>query len=568
MPRIRSVLQQRAERRRKQEENKRVILEVEKYPPQCDSKDNETEFNGLYDKPQVEPDGVSAGSIYSLEAKPTRATMAETFSSGEENTAYSEDDDHIIFTKHKRNLTFSQHDRSRLDDDGEFIDLAYESSRGNMFIDLVQEAERNKNAGIDSSQYNSYDEEEGVDQPETIQFVDSEDGKVFAITPRVGKKFCSTEEESIGNEECSKTLNTNLDSLNYLPSLSEDDSAQMDQRDLAQNQNNHNHNRFHCLQVDIGEGESYEEDDQCGGVYDNGDIHEAEEASIPQGNSELSELYDCDDGEMYFPDDNLEDQQQGGLFGPNNQVRSYDFEEEGTFFEQLRSEHTRPINDGQAQSEHWRSIKEEIHTGHPQSTHQNGAYLDTANGEQYLPDALSDRDSNSSWEEGSFGTGASRTMSRIDTAYDDDDDDGTYAGTLDGTYADTLDGTEYYSDDDNTYAETIDGDRPFVRILKKFRDMNVGGQKSGNEEVEEEGYDKTNRRTNDEQKRRGRPSRSSDNVNVFDRLGEIGIDILNETIEHAENANMSPRRRRGRNQGGTIINTFADLFSCGAPSRY
>ena len=567
---MRNVLQQRAERKRKQEENKKVLLEVEKYPPQCDPKDNEMEFSGLYVKPQVEPDGISAGSIYSLEAKPTRATMAETFSSGEENTAYSEDDDHIIFTEPKKNLTFSQHDRNRLDDKGEFTDLAYQSSRGNMFIDLVQEAERNKNVGIDSSQYSSYDEEEcdivagratttQMDQPETIQFVDSEDGKVFAITPRVGKKVYATEEESIGNEECSKTLNTNLDSLNYLPSLSEDDSAQMDQRDLTQNQynHNHNHNRFHRLQVDIREGESYEEDDQCGGVYDNGDIHEAEEASIPQGNSELSELYDCDDGELYFPDNNLEDHQQGEAFDPNNQVRSYDFEEDGTFFEQLRSEHTQPANDGPSQSEHWRSIKEEIHSGHPQSTHQNGAYLDTANGEQYLPNALSDPDSNSSWEEGSFGTGASRTMSRIDTTYDDDDD---------GTYAETLDGTENYSDDDNTFAE-YDGDRPFVRILKKFRDMNVGGQKLGSEEVEEEEYEETNRRAKDGQTRRGRPSRSSDNVNVFERLGEIGIDILNETIEHAEKANMSPRRR-GRNQGGTIINTFADLFSCGAPSRY
>ncbi|OEU12964.1 hypothetical protein FRACYDRAFT_270255 [Fragilariopsis cylindrus CCMP1102] len=148
-------------------------------------------------------------------------------------------------------------------------------------------------------------------------------------------------------------------------------------------------------------------------------------------------------------------------------------------------------------------------------------------------------------------------MSRIDTTYDDDDD---------GTYAETLDGTENYSDDDNTFAE-YDGDRPFVRILKKFRDMNVGGQKLGSEEVEEEEYEETNRRAKDGQTRRGRPSRSSDNVNVFERLGEIGIDILNETIEHAEKANMSPRRR-GRNQGGTIINTFADLFSCGAPSRY
>mmetsp|Transcript_25101 Transcript_25101/g.28059 ORF Transcript_25101/g.28059 Transcript_25101/m.28059 type:complete len:167 (+) Transcript_25101:148-648(+) len=88
------------------------------------------------------------------------------------------------------------------------------------------------------------------------------------------------------------------------------------------------------------------------------------------------------------------------------------------------------------------------------------------------------------------------------------------------------------------------------------------------ENDDEEEYDDTKRKTKNKQKRRDKSSRSSDSI--FERLGEIGIDILNETIVHAERAIPSPRRtnRRNINQGGTIINTFVDLFSCGSSSRY
>mmetsp|Transcript_65144 Transcript_65144/g.72755 ORF Transcript_65144/g.72755 Transcript_65144/m.72755 type:complete len:466 (+) Transcript_65144:170-1567(+) len=443
MPRIQNVLKQRAERRRKQAQNKKVLMEQKDDPPLFntnDDNDDEKEFTEqLLIKPQIEPDGASSDSIYSLEGKPTRATMTETFSSCEENTTYSEDD-HIVFTGYESNINFSQHDRNRLEGGGEFIDLAYESSqqendpaRGNVFVDLVHEATKDAYSGIDHSQYNSYDEEEDdiavpamtqENQPQTIEFVDSEDGKVFAITPRVDKIFHGIEDDhignlnesnTVGNDECSKTLNTNLETLNYIPSFnSEDESAQMDCPDSFQRDQHHcNNNRFRNLQVDIGEGESYEEDEQCVGVYDDS-IHEDERKSISQGNSDL---YDCDDGEIYFPDTALD-----------SQARSYDFEEDGTFFEQLRSEHI----DGQSRSGIWQTVKKEVQPGHPQTTHQIDECLDTATGDKNLPDTfgpqledsyLSDNNSNSSWEEGSFGTGASRTMSRIDTMCDNDDDD-------------------------------------------------------------------------------------------------------------------------------------------------
>ena len=96
--------------------------------------------------------------------------------------------------------------------------------------------------------------------------------------------------------------------------------------------------------------------------------------------------------------------------------------------------------------------------------------------------------------------------------------------------------------------------------------MNVDDQRSDNVSSDEEDYEDNKKRTKDNQRRRSKAKKGPDTL--FERLGEIGIDILNETIDHAERQDSSPRRRQSRNQGGTIINSFAELFSCGAPSRY
>jgi len=622
MPRIGNVLQMRYERKMKQELYRKQLLEKKNDPPiLCNVKREKPEFTErIIIKPRIEPDGASSESVYSLEEKPTRATMVESFScSAEENSSYPEHD-HINFVDHTSNMTFSQHDRNHLDDDEEFNDddFDYESSkendaaRGNTFLDLVQEADgENQYSGFDKSQYyTSYEEndenniageimaDQRANQPEVIEFVDSEDGKVFSITPRPGAKFRDTNIkvlDSMSNGDESHTLNTNIEALNYVPSLSSDNDSTSDQiNDPANFQHDdvtyHNQNldRFRDLQVHIegGDNESYNYNDTgrdgCSEVHDGG-IHTEEEfidfneqgdefdenneervevyddfyeeneigiitAPIPQGNSEL---YDCDDGEMYDPNNDLDIQAQ-----------SYDVEE--AFFAQVRSEHSRNNEQqipsdhqkdtigGLSQSEQWRNLQEVVHSNHPQTaTHQLEG------------PCLSDSDENSSWEEGSFGTGASRTMSRIDNLCDDEEDENN--NNDDGSiYAGTFDETEYCSDDDDTYVDH-GGDRPFVRVLKKIRDMNVGNQRSdgvsSDEESADEDFDET-KKSREKQKRRGRSAQRSGTL--FDRLGEIGMDILNDTIDHAEQEALSPRRRHiSQNQGGTIINTFADLFSCG-----
>jgi len=593
MPGIRNVLQHRADRFRSKQVEKKKLRQQQRLPLSFANHDG-AHFTDQLIKPQIEPDGASSGSVYSLEAKDTHATAVETFSSGEENTAYSDDNYHVDFKVHDRDMNFSDHDRTQLEDGGEFLDLAYEASRqekssfrGHEFIDLVQESPTTKRIDVESSNYRSYEKDvddfipTNLAQPETIKFVDSEDGKVFNVIQEI------TKEEAIGhgdllqnvrslddsktmeNDECSQTLNTNIETVQTMPSLNDDDAAQMKFS-----------NRFRDLHVDIGEeGKTYEECDLETTEYENGDFAEEdetfeeydvleatayengdydEEASLPQGNTDL---YDCDDGEMYIPVAAPEDQ-QGQIYA--------DQEEDGTFFEQLRTVQSRHVNeyqthpghmgivDEEVHPEQWQSLTKQIYSENPQNLH-----LNMPNDEPFSPQ-LEDpylSDGNSSWGEGSFATGASRAVSRVDTACDgcDDDDDGTYAGTFDGT--------ECYSDDDS-FAER-NGNRPFVRILKKIRDMNVDEEQSRGEssdEEEEEDYEDKKTRFKKKDKRQLKNKKSSGTF--FESIREIGTDILNETIDYAEQQDRSPRRRNSRNQGGTLIDSFTDLFSCGGPSRY
>jgi len=546
MPRIRSVLQQRAERFRSKQAEKKQLREHQSFPLSF-ANDEGMDYNEQLIKPQMEPDGASSGSMYSLEAKDTHATTVETFSSGEENTAYSEENAGTFSKEHDRNMSFSEHDRSQREDGGEFLDLSYEASRqeknsfrGHEFIDLVQESAVAKGTGIENSNYSSY-EEDGDDiepknfaQPETIEFIDSEDGKVFNITQEsIGHGVLLQhvrsldDSNTIENDECSKTLNTNNETLESMPSMNDDDVAQMK---LS--------HRFRNLQVDIRdeeeafekEEEAFEECDlEATTAYENGDYNE--EASLAQVESQL---YDCDDGEMYVPVASPEDQQ-------------------GAFFEQLRTEQSRHVNGYEdVQPENWQSLSEQIHLENMQNSHLNNRPVSPQLEDPYLSDG------NSSWEEGSFATGASRTVSRVDVAddYGSGNDD---ARTYDGNF----DGTEYYSDDD-IHAER-NGDRPVVRLLKKFRNTNVGEEQSrGESSDEEEDGNYRNKKTRMKSKRKGRVKNKKSSGTIFDSIREIGTDILDEAIEYAE----SQDRPDTRNQGGTIINAFENLFSCGAHSEY
>jgi len=530
MTRIRNVLQSRADRFRRKHGKNVSHVEEKHLSIRSLPYDDETEFTGQCIIPKMDPDGaepdvVSSDSIYSLEAKDTRATLGETFSSGDENEIFTEDQ-------------------------GSFVDPAYEAARQQKssssemeYIDLVRESARTGHVGADRSKYTNQDEKEDAIvtnaylQPETIEFVDSEDGQVFEIPQKEvrghdGLIQNTSSLDDTYHDECSATLNTNHETLQtpYNPSIHDNDIGQTNSSE-----------RFRALQVHVEE-EQHEEYNEEARAYENEDYDEEEEP-IDQENSEL---YDCDDGQMYIPDPTTQ--------GNGHVGQPYELERDGTFFEQMRSVSLRNTNDYQIHPEHlemepqnWQAITQQIHSEHPENAHLNSSNHAPASPQLEDP-YLSD--SNSSWEEGSFGTGASRAVSRVDHDDDDDDDDDD-AGTYDGTF----DGTEYYSDDEV--------DRPFVRILKKFRDMHVDDQRSDYGSDDEEGYEDRKKRTRSRQERRSK----SKPISVFERIGEIGIDLLNETIEHAERQDRAPRQDSA-NQGGTIINSIADLFSCGAPSGY
>ncbi|VEU35617.1 unnamed protein product [Pseudo-nitzschia multistriata] len=530
MTRLRNVLQSRADRFRKKQEKNALHQKEENRLIGSKYYDDETQLTGECIRPQVEPDGVepdgvSEGDMYLLQAKGTRGTMAETFSSSEEeNRAFSEYNENERFSRNQKITMYSEQDQYYPENNRQYdnpayeeVENEYETSNGVEVVNLARGSARSGRAGVD--------EVENSEQPKTIEFVDSEDGKVFEIPQQ--EAGCNDgllqnvrSLDDTYNDECSKTLNTNDETLQDPYTSNMEGIDHMNSSD-----------RFGSLQVQVEDDERYEEYDQGDSAPEN--IGYEQEHYAHHDNTEL---YDCDDGQMYDP-----------AQVDSNVGQPYQLERDGTFFEQMRSVQSR--GHLEMEPENWESTAHDIPLNNPTS-----AYLNRPNDVPASPQ-LEDpyfSDGNSSWEEGSFATGASRTLSRVDTACDDDDDDvrnDDDARTFDGTF----DGTEYYSDDDS-YAEK-QVDRPFVRILKKFRDMNVVDEQSDYEsgdEGDEEDYEDSKKRS-----RRRKPK------SAFDRLGAIGMNILNETIDYAERQDRAPKL-----EGGTIINSFADLFSCGAPSGY
>lgn len=502
MTRIRNILQQRANRyRTKQGQEQSVPLSF--------ANDNMSGFTEqLVIKPRMESD-----AKYSLEA----ATATETFSSEEENTAYS--NEHTSFQ-----------------DGGEFLDLAYEASRQGKngfgeheFIDLVQES------GNEESNYRSFDdckdefESKQFAQPDTIEFVDSEDGQVFNISQEKATGHADIlqnvrsldDSNTLENDECSKTLNTNHETLQSLPSLNEDDIAEMKMS-----------NRMNNLHVDIRDNaeEEFEEYEleECDleepAVYEHGDYHGVQ--SPAQG---ASQLYDCDDGEMYYDD-------QGNEYS-GEAVPMQGYEEDGNFFDQLRNVQARHVVEEEVQAENWQSVKNQVHYENPQ-IHANPQLEDP-----YISDG------NDSWEEGSFATGASRNVSRVDSV----DDDHTY---------ETFDGADYYSDEDS---EAERNQRPIVRMLKKIRhdiSKDDDDQSRGESSDEEGNYNGKKKRSKDKRRRR-KQHQTGTGAWIIDSLREIGTDAVDEAIEFVESQDRSSRRGGGRSQTDTMIDSFANLFSCG-----
>mmetsp|Transcript_6749 Transcript_6749/g.16577 ORF Transcript_6749/g.16577 Transcript_6749/m.16577 type:complete len:556 (-) Transcript_6749:168-1835(-) len=554
MTRIRNVLQHRPDRFRKRHAQNK--LSREDTPLQSTSADYDgIKMHGHFVKPQMEPDGASSDSVYSLEAKDTHATALETFSSGEENTTYSDEN------RNERNANYSEYYRRQVEDGTKFLDPASEGSHqemsGHDFIDLVQESSAIKTNNLEDSNYRDHrdDDEthshESYDQPQTIQFVDSEDGKVFNITREnqnvdlkghdgILQNVRSLEEtNTFENDECSKTLNTNTETLYTMQSLNDVDVEQLNFS-----------NRFRNLHVQVGEkGEDFEARDEVN-LHETSDIDG--ETSQPEGDSLL---YDCDDGEMYIPIQ-APDDQQGSIYSD----QGVQHEEDGNFFEQLRNVQSRHTNDYQhlepmgiveeVQPENWKSLREQIHFKDQQNVHsqqQKERPFSPQLEDPYLSDG------NSSWEEGSFATGASRTVSRVDTSCNDDE-------TYDGTY----DGTEYYSEDE-TYVERK-GDRPFVRMLKKLRKMNVNDEQSSGESSDEENDENDDdRKKRSKGRRKRRTKNSSVTSTIFNSIRQIGTDILDETIDFAEKQDRLSRSNVG-NGSDKILNSFTELLSCGVSS--
>ncbi|KAG7343372.1 hypothetical protein IV203_021317 [Nitzschia inconspicua] len=554
---------------------------------------------------------------YTLEAKPTRATLAETFSSGDDGDSADEnhyfnttttheqrqdDDDEYHAMRVVVNRTFSSEDgyQHGVPDLGQsFINLAEEAaypeqsyrdenyhededdngrddylsnrlgtdssySSGEDFINMAEEAAQNPSRHFRSTvnmredEFESYaqvygmedgeEEDMGREEDDTVlQFVDSEDGQAFSFRTRTDharlattktyenssrhhrttdcalQENVSLEATSMGYETCSKTLNTNLETLhtdmegvNYIPTLN--------QHDILHDPAYHHHGEIelHAATGDLADGESYEDDDDEHRIGDGGsgtgfDYHHGGALGVHIVPT-TSYMYE-DDG--FIRDD-------GGLH------------QNGTFQETVTT------------------FQDDTITEYTKDTKT----VETQDGERdvvlsQLEDSyLSDRSSTTSWDEGSYAS-ASRNVSRIDS----------------------FDGTEFTE-------ETGRGNGTLLDILKSFRDMNVRSSRniSDSEDDDDDGEadllsdidedeaktPRRNSRGNQRRRSRGK-STNRDFTSVLGQIGAAGMDLLNETIEQSQQGSSrssSRRRRRRSDPTGKIIESLRDIFSCGAPSRY
>ncbi|KAL3903965.1 MAG: hypothetical protein SGILL_010247, partial [Bacillariaceae sp.] len=531
-----------------------------------------------------------------LEAKPTKATIGETFSGDHEfdydcnqppGHTFSTEEHHNLHSNNFINLaeeqqyqqqqyhghggtfdTYDDHDRIADEDcrddylSNEDNNLAVSSTYSSdaEFINIAQEAAaipsrhyRSSVVNMQQDDFESYAESYGLEEEKLqhadggdedgtmLRFIDSEDGQAFSFrtpnpqgygdvkampyiteehgdgdhTPRTYEDLHqnpSLEATSVGYD--SKTLNTNcetlhtdLEGVNYIPTMNEHDVV----HDPA-------------YQLD-GEGESYDDDEArlAGGfedIYDNTQ-NNAAGVSIPQTSSYQYE----EDGYIRYNEDDHH---------PHHQGQHHDELRQQNTFQDTITEFTKD----EATHARLETRDDEVHDAHSS---------------QLMDSYLSDR-SSESWDEGSY-TSKSRGVSRMDS------------------FGDRTEFTE----------DTRRDNGVIVHMLKNFRD-NVQDYRDGNdldsinEEDEDDSESRYHERASDKKKRSGRrgsrrnPRR--DIGEVLGQLGDIGIDLLNETIDKAERVekgSKNRRRSRGRRSedpAEKLINSFRDMFSCGAPRHY
>jgi hypothetical protein len=499
------------------------------------------------------------GSYDELEAKPTKATLAETFSSGgdgeyhygaghtfsTEEHANRGDEDFLNLAeeteeyRHRGGGTFDTYEN---EDDGRDDYLSNEDdlaastySEGAEFIDLAQEAAQipsrhyRSTVNMNQDDFESYAERYGLEEEQLydedgtiLRFVDSEDGQAFSFRTKrpdgygdvTAMPYITEEGENEGLQPNpsleatsmgydSKTLNTNLETLhtdlegvNYIPTMNEHDVL----HDPA-------------YQLD-GEGESYDDDEAriAGGFEDIYDNTNAAGISIPQNSS-------------------------------------YQYEEDG-FIRYNDDDHNHPDDDLRKQDTFQETVGDTIteFTKEDDNTRADGQTVLLS---QLMDSYLSDR-STESWDEGSYAS-RSRAVSRLDS----------------------FDGTEFTED-------TRRGDGLLLNILKDFRD-NVKDYRDGvsfdehdddddaESQYHENGDGEKRRKSKSRRRSSRRKSGKSDLNKVLGELGTIGMNLVSETFEKAQGTSSDKRRRRSRrgdDPAGRLIESFRDIFSCGAPRNY
>lgn len=579
------------------------------------------EQQGLYGP--LDPAGSSAmagSGEYSISAKPTRGTFAETFSSsGHDDRGGGDGSDDGVTSPSgemfRGEMFLSLADGQRLPSSPTFGHKRssgndeYDSATGHLrqqdtfssagedthhrFLGTVNSTEDRHTSvhirgPVDSDDFyhdhNNGEQRQYLDDDDDDQaftFGSGEDETQFAAPADMHHRHGGEDEEDEVSTyeqdtlDCSQTLNTNtetlhtnLEGVNYIPMNNMSPSTHQQR-----------------LLLEYEEGKTVED----GESYTGYDIDHHRNSLTHIG----SYLYE-DDGQVHYEDGNGVLHQLTTTSG----LASGSGEEDGTFVT------------GADEEEDGNTFQETLTTDFdPASMHSNDYRIVDRDGNkrvisQMMDSYLSDHSSVCSWEEGSFAGGASRTISRVDSADDDaDEEEEEEAQTF---YDDSCDETSHHSRRHRTE------DRTLMGLFKKFRDMNMPDEDEEDDDDDESSYyddeedddddhealpgvtptQSSNMTSNHSREsegsfsRTGRKKRRSSGVKgkhrrqktpeigeMFNRIGSMSIDFLHDAIDQKQQASKSSKKGRRRSKRDRddpttrIMDSFQTIFSCGAPSR-
>lgn len=476
--------------------------------------EDQTEFGPEHTT--MEPDG-SARSSRSITAKPTTATLAESFSSGGVNEFIDG-----VFSGDAGVAEGDPYDNEHYEDGNNYYP-------GEMGVFDYQQDESDHGY----TEFNNATQEE--DDVDTLDYTATvnEPSEIFDHAARHERSadfhsqeeaLTTWEETSLGYETCSRTLNTNLEGMNYVP-----DSSVMLEYEPVYEPSAHTH-------ISANTGFSH----GAGYVENEPQYYYAEE-----GYDQFQESYGAE--EYYDANGNLVTQypEQGHLY-----------------VDTAADNHT--IANSTIATEGVETAFQSVITG--DFTNRTG------DDESAPIDTYESEDSGSSW-----GDEETRDMSLLDGSQDeegdtfdenddeDSDDDSESRHRRGGpkSVLQLLKQMKHCSLKGSSVSYDEDDD---IRYVPDVAQISTGATSMTSMTDSFESQRNSNHRRKQKPRRRQKNERNLDNL--FNKVSALGQELLGSQETYKKKGGKKSLRRRDRDPATKIVDSLRDIFNCGHPKHY